>query len=68
MIVSQSYRLFMTPWTVARQALLYMEFSRQSSWSGLPLPSPQKKEERKNSNEGRDEDFGVIKLDIYTMW
>ena len=27
------------PWTVARQALLSMEFSRQEYWSGLPFPS-----------------------------
>ena len=30
----------MTPWTVAHQALLFMEFSRQEYWSGLPFPSP----------------------------
>ena len=29
----------MTPWTVACQALLSMEFSRQEYWSGLPFPS-----------------------------
>ena len=29
-----------TPWTVACQALLSMEFSRQQYWSGLPFPSP----------------------------
>ena len=29
-----------TPCTVARQALLSMEFSRQEYWSGLPFPSP----------------------------
>ena len=28
------------PWTVARQAPLSMEFSRQEYWSGLPFPSP----------------------------
>ena len=33
-------RLFVTPWTVARQAPLSMGFSRQENWSGLPLPSP----------------------------
>ena len=33
-------RLFMTPWAVARQAPLYMGFSRQEYWSGLPIPSP----------------------------
>ena len=29
----------MTPWTIARQAPLSMEFSRQKYWSGLPFPS-----------------------------
>ena len=33
-------RLFVTPWTVAYQAPLFMEFSRQEYWSGLPFPSP----------------------------
>ena len=28
------------PWTVAGQAPLSMEFSRQEYWSGLPFPSP----------------------------
>ena len=32
-------RLSVTPWTVAHQASLSMEFSRQEYWSGLPLPS-----------------------------
>ena len=32
--------LFVTPWTVARQARLSMEFSRQEYWSGLPFPAP----------------------------
>ena len=32
--------LFMTPWTVAHQVPLFMEFSRQEYWSGLPCPSP----------------------------
>ena len=33
-------RLFVTPWTVAHQDPLSMEFSRQEYWSGLPFPSP----------------------------
>ena len=33
-------RLFATSWTVAYQAPLSMEFSRQEYWSGLPFPSP----------------------------
>ena len=31
----------MTPQTVAHQASLIMEFSRQEYWSGLPFPSPE---------------------------
>ena len=34
-------QLFVTPWTVAHQALLSMEFSRQEYWNGLPFSSPQ---------------------------
>ena len=30
----------MTPWTIAQQASLSMDFSRQKYWSGLPFPSP----------------------------
>ena len=33
-------RLFSIPWTVPCQAPLFMEFSRQEYWSGLPFPSP----------------------------
>ena len=33
-------QLFATPWTVAHQAPLSMEFSSQEYWSGLPFPLP----------------------------
>ena len=33
-------QLFATLWTVACQALLSREFSRQEYWSGLPFPPP----------------------------
>ena len=33
-------QLFVTPWTAARQAPLFMGFSRQEYWSGLPFPPP----------------------------
>ena len=36
----QSIWLFATPWSIARQAPLSMEVSRQEYWSGLPFPSP----------------------------
>ena len=38
--VLSQVQLFATPWTVALQASLSMEFSRQEYWSGLPFPSP----------------------------
>ena len=34
-------QLFANPWTVAHQAPLSVEFSRQERWSGLPSPSPE---------------------------
>ena len=33
-------RFLATPWTAAYQAPPSMGFSRQESWSGVPLPSP----------------------------
>ena len=33
-------QLFVTPWTIACQVPLSMEFSRQGYWSGLSFPSP----------------------------
>ena len=38
--VSQSRWLFVTPWTVAHQAPLSVEFSGQEYWNELPFPSP----------------------------
>ena len=39
-LVPKWYPTFVTPWTVAHQASLSMEFSRQEYWSSLPFPSP----------------------------
>ena len=42
-VCAQSLRhiqLFVTPWIVAHQAPLSMEFSRQEYWTGLPFPTP----------------------------
>ena len=33
-------RLSVTPWTIAHQAPLSTEFSRQEYWRGLPFTSP----------------------------
>ena len=35
-------QLFVTLWTVAHQASLSMEFSRQEYWSRLPFPTSRK--------------------------
>ena len=39
-LVTQSCLTLSTPWTLACQALLSMEFPRQEYWIGLPFPSP----------------------------
>ena len=41
LVAHSRVRLFVTPRTVAHQASLSMEFSRQEYWSGLPFPSPE---------------------------
>ena len=40
MLILSHVRPFGTPWTVARQAPLSMESSRQEYWNGLPFPPP----------------------------
>ena len=40
LLVSSHVQLFVTPWTIACQAPLSMEFSRQEHWSGLSFLSP----------------------------
>ena len=40
MCVLSRVQLFETLWTIARQAPLSMEFSRQEYWNGLPFPPP----------------------------
>ena len=37
---AQSCPTCVTPWTVARQAPLSMEFFRQEYWSWFPFPMP----------------------------
>ena len=39
-LVAKSCPVHMTPWSVACQALLSMEFSSQWYWSELPFPAP----------------------------
>ena len=40
------FLLLATSWTAAHQAPLSMGFSRQKSWSGMPLPSPMQESEK----------------------
>ena len=40
MCVLSRVQLFKTPWTVADQAPLSMEFSKEECWSGLLFPTP----------------------------
>ena len=44
-------QLFVTPWTVARQAPLSVDFSRQEYWGGLPFPSPGDLPQPKNQTQ-----------------
>ena len=39
-LVTKSCPTLANPWSVARQAPLSMEFSRQAYWSGLPFSTP----------------------------
>ena len=39
-LVAKSCPVHMTPWSVACQALLSVEFSSQQYWSELPFPAP----------------------------
>ena len=39
-LVAKSSPTLATPWTVACQAPLSLEFSKQEYWSELPFPSP----------------------------
>ena len=38
-LVSNCVQIFVTPWTIARQAPLSTGFPKQEYWSGLPFPS-----------------------------
>ena len=38
-LVAKLCLTLVTPWTVAHQVPLCMEFSRQEDWTGLPFPS-----------------------------
>ena len=51
-------QLFVTPRTIARQALLYTGFSRREYWSGLPFPSP-----GDLANPGIEPGFPALKAD-----
>ena len=54
---------FATPWTVALQAPLSMELSRQGYWSGVPFPSP-----RDLPNPGIKPQSSALQADFFTVW
>ena len=58
-----SVQLFATPWILACQASLPMEFSRQEYWSGKPFPSPGE------SFQPRDQTWVFHTADrFFTIW
>ena len=52
---------FVTPWTVACQVPLFVEFSRQEYWSGLPFSSP-----RDHPDSGIKPAFSAIEGGFFT--
>ena len=52
--------LFVTPWTVARQAPPSMGFPGQEYWSGLPFPFP-----GDLPNSGIESMFPALQADLY---
>ena len=56
-------RLFATPWSVAHQAPLSMEFSRQEYWGGLSFPSPEDL-----PNPGIEPRSPALQADAFTIW
>ena len=52
-------QLFVTPWTVAYQAPLFMGFSGREYWSGMPFPSP-----GDLSNPGIEPESPTLQADI----
>ena len=63
MLVAQSVQLFVTPWTVVRQAPLSMESSRQEYWSGVPFPSP-----GELSDPGIEPRPPALQADFFIVW
>ena len=62
-LVAQSCRLIATPWTVARQAPLSLEFSRQEYCSGLPFPSSEDL-----PHPGIEPQVSALQADFITIW
>ena len=55
--------LFATPWTVAHQAPLSVEFSRQEYWSGLPFPSSRWSSQPRDGTQ-----LSCIAGRLFTIW
>ena len=63
------FRLCATPWTAAHQAPPPVGFSRQESWSGLPLPSPLQIEStlKWSFTKGSSNDYRFLKSDFVQL-
>ena len=59
-------RLFPTPWTAAHRAPLFLGFSRQEYWSGVPLPSPTL-QARSQEYHGRSGRYNLFLLRMYCL-
>ena len=57
-----SIQFFVTPWTVAHQVPLSMEFSRQEHWNKLPFPNPEA--QFLISKKGSISSFSVAKIKV----
>ena len=55
--------LFVTPWTVAHQVPLSVEFSRQEYWSGSPIPTW-----GDLLNPGNEPQVSCIASRFFTLW
>ena len=62
-LVTQSQSDSTIPWTVAHQAPLSMEFSRQEYWCGWPFPSP-----GDLPHPGMEPGFPALQADSLTIW
>ena len=62
-LFAQSYPTLRDPVDCSQQSPLFMEFSRQDYWNGLPLPSP-----GYLSHPGMEPGSSALQVDFLTVW